>query len=90
MRQLQADIASYERILGDPRTLDGVIRDELADLGKRFRDERRTEILDSYVETPDEQLIPESDIVVVLSKDGLLRRQDLESYALQGRGGKGR
>ena len=90
MRQLQADIASYERILGDPRTLDGVIRDELADLGKRFGDERRTEILDSYLETPDEQLIPESDIVVVLSKDGLLRRQDLESYALQGRGGKGR
>ena len=89
MRQLQADIASYERILGDPRTLDGVIRDELADLGKRFGDERRTEILDSYLETPDEQLIPESDIVVVLSKDGLLKRQDLESYALQGRGGAG-
>jgi DNA gyrase subunit A len=38
----------------------------------------------------DEDLIPETDIVVVLSKDGFLRRKSLEEYSLQGRGGKGR
>ncbi len=90
LRQLLRDIASYREILGDARVLDGVIRDELRDMGRRFGDDRRTEILDDYRESADEELIPESDIVVVLSKDGFLKRQDLESYALQGRGGKGR
>ena len=90
LRQLLRDIASYREILGDARVLDGVIRDELRDLGRRFGDDRRTEIVDDYRESADEELIPESDIVVVLSKDGFLKRQDLESYTLQGRGGKGR
>ncbi len=90
LRQLLRDIASYREILGDARVLDGVIRDELRDLGRRFGDDRRTEIIDDYRESADEELIPESDIVVVLSKDGFLKRQDLESYTLQGRGGKGR
>ena len=90
LRQLLRDIASYREILGNPRLLDGVIQEELRDMGKRFGDDRRTEILDDYQESADEDLIPESDIVVVLSKDGFLKRQDLESYALQGRGGKGR
>ncbi|MBQ9564421.1 MAG: DNA gyrase subunit A [Synergistaceae bacterium] len=89
-KKLSADIASFNRILGDGKVLDGVIHDELKELGERFGDERRTEILDSYEESADEDLIPESDIVVVLSQDGFLKRQDLESYTLQGRGGKGR
>ena len=90
LRQLLRDIASYREILGNSSVLDGVIRDELRDLSRRFGDDRRTEIVDDYRESADEDLIPESDIVVVLSKDGFLRRQDLESYTLQGRGGKGR
>jgi DNA gyrase subunit A len=90
LRQLLADIESYRKILGDPKILDGVIRAELTDIAARFGDDRRTEIVDSYEESSDEDLIPESDIVVVLSKDGFLKRQDLESYSLQGRGGKGR
>ncbi|MBQ7263569.1 MAG: DNA gyrase subunit A [Synergistaceae bacterium] len=89
-RQLLADIASFREILGDRKVLDGVIHGELRALGDRFGDERRTEILDDYQESADEDLIPEADIVVTLSQDGFLKRQDLESYSLQGRGGKGR
>ena len=90
LRQLMADIEGYRNILGDSKVLDGVIRGELTELASRFGDDRRTEIMDSYEEATDEDLIPENDIVVVLSKDGFLKRQDLESYTLQGRGGKGR
>ncbi len=90
LRQLLRDIASYREILGDSKVLDNVIRVELKDMEKRFGDDRRTEIIDNYQESSDAELIPQSDIVVVLSKDGFLRRQDLESYTLQGRGGKGR
>jgi len=88
--QLLADIEDYRKILGDSKVLDNVIRAELVDIAARFGDDRRTEIVDNFEKSTDEDLIPESDIVVVLSKDGFLRRQDLESYTLQGRGGKGR
>lgn len=90
LRQLMADIEGFRRILGDAVVLDGVIRTELTEIAARFGDDRRTEIIDSYEEAADEDLIPESDIVIVLSQDGFLKRQDLESYTLQGRGGKGR
>ncbi|MCL2010085.1 MAG: DNA gyrase subunit A [Synergistaceae bacterium] len=90
LNQLLADIEGYRKILGDAKILDNVIRGELTDIASRFGDARRTEIADDFEKASDEDLIPESDIVVVLSKDGFLRRQDLESYTLQGRGGKGR
>ena len=90
LNQLLADIEGYRKILGDAKILDNVIRTELTDIASRFGDDRRTEIVDNFEKSTDEDLIPESDIVVVLSKDGFLRRQDLESYTLQGRGGKGR
>jgi DNA gyrase subunit A len=90
LRQLAADIESYRKILGDSVILDGVIRTELTEIGTKFGDDRRTEIVEGYEESTYDELIPESDIVVVLSKDGFLKRQDLGSYTLQGRGGKGR
>jgi DNA gyrase subunit A len=90
LNQLLVDIEGYRKILGDAKVLDNVIRGELTDIASRFGDDRRTEILDNFEESTAEELIPESDIVVVLSKDGFLKRQDLESYTLQGRGGKGR
>jgi DNA gyrase subunit A len=90
LRQLMADIGNYRKILGDPAILDGVIRSELTEIDAKFGDDRRTEIIDGYEESTDEDLIPENDIVIVLSKDGFLKRQDLGSYTLQGRGGKGR
>ncbi|MDR2522646.1 MAG: DNA gyrase subunit A [Synergistaceae bacterium] len=90
LNQLLADIEGFKKILNDAKVLDDVIRAELTDIAARFGDDRRTEILDNYEESTDEDLIPESHIVVVLSKDGFLKRQDLESYTLQGRGGKGR
>ncbi|GHV46939.1 DNA gyrase subunit A [Synergistales bacterium] len=90
LAQLEIDITGFRRILGDAKVLDGVIRAELTEIAAKFGDERRTDIVDDYEESADEDLIPETDIVVVLSKDGFLKRQDLESYTLQGRGGKGR
>ncbi|MBQ8692235.1 MAG: DNA gyrase subunit A, partial [Synergistaceae bacterium] len=87
---LLLSIANFNNILNNPDVLDGVIHDELKDLGARFGDERRTEIIDFYEEIADEDMIPNIDIVVTLSRDGFLKRQDLASYALQGRGGKGR
>jgi len=87
--QLLADIEKYRSILGNPATLDMVVREELAEIRSGFADDRRTTIVDAVDEVSLEDLIPEEEIVVVLSRDGYLRRMPLEQYRLQGRGGKG-
>ena len=88
--KLLDEIKSYENILNSPENLDNVIRDELIDLSSRFGDERRTSIIADYQELSDEDIIPENDIVVTLSKDGFIKRQPLDFYKTQSRGGKGR
>ncbi len=87
--QLLADIEKYRSILGNPATLDMVVREELAEIRSGFADDRRTTIVDAVDEVSLEDLIPEEEIVVVLSRDGYLRRMPLEQYRLQGRSGKG-
>ncbi|MBQ4490616.1 MAG: DNA gyrase subunit A [Pyramidobacter sp.] len=92
LTQLLADIARYKEILADAHVLDGVIRDELTELRSRFGDKRRTEIV-AHVESTAasyEDLMPEENIVITLSKDGFLRRSNLKDYNVQNRGGKGR
>ena len=92
LTQLLADIARYKEILADVHVLDGVIRDELTELRSRFGDKRRTEIV-AHVESTAasyEDLMPEENIVITLSKDGFLRRSNLKDYNVQNRGGKGR
>ena len=89
MAQLIADIEKYKSILGNPATLDMVVREELREVRRDFADDRRTTIVDAVDEVSIEDLIPEEEIVVVLSRDGFLRRMPLEQYRTQGRGGKG-
>jgi DNA gyrase subunit A len=87
---LFADIERYQTILANRAVLDSVIKQELTDLKRKFGDPRKTDIMDKYEEVSVEDLIPENDIVVFLSKDGYFRRKGLDEYTLQGRGGKGR
>lgn len=87
--QLLADIEKFRSILGNPGILDIVVREELIEVRAAFADDRRTTIVDAVDEVSFEDLIPEEEIVVVLSRDGYLRRMPLEQYRLQGRGGKG-
>ena len=88
--KILGDIAAYTAILEDKKTLDGVIRDELKDIAGRFGDKRRTTIIDNYEETTEADYIQEEDIVITLSKDGFIKRQPLDSYTIQARGGKGK
>jgi DNA gyrase subunit A len=87
---LFADIERYRTILGSRRALDGVISEELSEVKRKFGDGRKTVIMDNYEEVMEEDLIPENDIVVMLSKDGYMRRKDLGEYSTQARGGKGK
>ncbi len=89
LAQLLADIERYRTILGNAAVLDAVIKDELANVKKSYKDKRRTEIQDAAEDVAVEDLIPEEEIVVALSRDGYIRRMPLQDYRLQSRGGKG-
>ena len=89
LKQLLQDIERYRSILDNPSVLDSVVREELIELKRRYGDSRKTEILDEITEVSEDDLIPEEDIMVVLTRDGYLRRAPLGDYQLQARGGKG-
>ncbi|GHV53305.1 DNA gyrase subunit A [Synergistales bacterium] len=86
---LLSDIESYRMILSGREALDAVIKEEMRDVKKSYSDKRRTEIQSAAEDVAADDLVPESDIVVALSRDGYIRRMPLQDYKLQARGGKG-
>ena len=86
---LLKQIAYLEGVLADVRKVDGIIKDELAGLRKRFADPRRTEIRVGEVELTDEDLIPREQAFVTLTHRGYIKRMPVDSYRSQHRGGRG-
>ncbi|HLM70970.1 MAG TPA: DNA gyrase subunit A [Thermoplasmata archaeon] len=76
-------------ILASPKLLDQLIADELAELKKRFGDPRRTRIVPAFTERTLEDLIPDMDVVVLVTRDGYVKRLPLDQYRRQRRGGRG-
>ncbi len=84
-----AEIARYKVILGSPAALDDLVRRELLDLKERFGDARRTQIVPVFTERTLEDLIPDTDVVVLVTRDGYIKRLPLDQYRRQRRGGRG-
>jgi len=83
-------IARLKGILESRRRLMGVIREEIAELRKKYGDERRTEIRTAAEEKFSvEDLIAEEDMVITISHAGYIKRLSVSAYKRQGRGGKG-
>ena len=83
-------IAELEDILANPGRVLGIIKDELAELSRKYAGERRTRIVDdSSREMTDEDLIADEDVVVTISGRGYIKRQPVATYRRQHRGGKG-
>jgi len=78
-----------QAILADPKLLDGLIVEELNDLKTRYGDERRTRIVPEFTARTLEDLIPDADVVVLVTRDGYVKRLPLEQYRRQRRGGRG-
>jgi len=83
------EIARFEDILANARLVDQLIKDELAELRKRFADPRRTEIRYGDVELNEEDLIPKEQVFVTLTHRGYIKRIPVDSYRAQHRGGRG-
>lgn len=90
LRELTEKIAWYQSILGDAAVLWGVIRDEITEIRKTYATPRRTEVIREALTGIDiEDLIPDDDVVITLSRRGYVKRTSLAAYQQQRRGGKG-
>ncbi|HKZ12090.1 MAG TPA: DNA gyrase subunit A [Rhodanobacteraceae bacterium] len=89
-KQLLETIRGLIAILEDPDKLMAVIRGELVEMKDLYGDARRTEILHTQEDLEMLDLIAEEDVVVTLSHTGYVKRQSLDTYRAQKRGGKGR
>ena len=83
-------IGELESILQNEPLLRQVIVDELQEVRKNFGDERKTEIVDAGIELKIEDLIPDEEVAITVTKAGYIKRTAVSIYSKQGRGGKGR
>lgn len=83
-------IAELEAILANEQLLRQVIIEELQEVKKNFGDARKTEIVDAGVELKIEDLIPNEEVAITVTKAGYIKRTPVATYSKQGRGGKGR
>ena len=96
-RQRIADqLAEFERVIADlrdilakPERQRQIISDELTEIVDKFGDERRTEIISADWDLSNEDLIPDSDVVVTITRGGYAKRTNTDLYRVQKRGGKG-
>ncbi|MEJ7796992.1 MAG: DNA gyrase subunit A [Solirubrobacteraceae bacterium] len=82
-------IGELRAILGDESRVFAIIVEELEEIAERFGDERRTVIADSEDEIGIEDLIPEQQMVITITKSGYIKSLPLTTYRAQQRGGRG-
>ena len=87
--QLQLSIADYRDILSKPERVTGIIKTELEELKNKYRDDRRTSIIESEGEIDDESLIPVEDVIISITDKGYIKRTTIDTFKTQNRGGKG-
>jgi len=86
---LKEKIAHFLEILGNHDMVLQIIKDEAMAIKEKFGDERRTEILNISGEVDIEDLIPEEECVFTLTTLGYIKRQPIDTYHIQKRGGRG-
>ncbi|HWC22671.1 MAG TPA: DNA gyrase subunit A [Flexivirga sp.] len=87
--ELQRAIEDYRDILAKPERQRQIVSDELAEIVERYGDERRTHIVPFDGDMSMEDLIPEEDVVVTITRGGYAKRTKTSEYRSQRRGGKG-
>ncbi len=86
---LETKITSYHALLNNRELVVNTIILELDEIATKFGGDRVTEISNDISTIDDEDLIPQSDIVVTLTVNGYVKRMDPDAFRTQNRGGKG-
>lgn len=88
--ELISAITDYKDILSSEKLIKKIIYDELTEIEEKFGDNRRTELSEGdLVDLEDEDLIKEEEIMVVLTKNGYIKRMPTTHFKTQHRGGRG-
>ncbi len=89
-QELLNKIAYLEDLLAHPEKIYGLIKEDLKDVVEKFGDDRRTEIIPHAIgEFKAEDLIPDQQVIVTLTRGNYIKRQDVDTYKKQIRGGVG-
>ena len=88
-QELMKKIQELKAILGDEKLLLGVIKKEILVISEKYGDERRTCIGFDASEFSMEDLIPDENVVIAMTKLGYIKRMTTDNFKSQGRGGKG-
>ncbi|HEX2809678.1 MAG TPA: DNA gyrase subunit A [Kineosporiaceae bacterium] len=89
LAELELQIADYLDILASPARQRQIVSDELQEIVDRHGDERRTRLLPFEGDMDAEDLIPEEEVVVTITRAGYAKRTRSDAYRAQRRGGKG-
>ncbi|KQX05145.1 DNA gyrase subunit A [Leifsonia sp. Root1293] len=90
LARIELAIADLKEILATPERQRTIVRDELTEITDKFGDDRRTEIMYGYGgDMTVEDLIPEEEMVVTITRGGYVKRTRSDNYRNQHRGGKG-
>jgi DNA gyrase subunit A len=87
--EIQAKISYYNQVLGDESMVMQIIREEFQMIKETYGDERRTEIIEAPDEILPEDLIAQEEMVVTITHKGYIKRNQVDLYRSQRRGGKG-
>lgn len=87
--ELLKQIERFRAILASEKMIEGIIKEELVALKKKYGDERRTELVGEAQDIELEDLIAEEDMVITVSHAGYIKRLAISAYRKQKRGGKG-
>lgn len=86
---LEREIADYQDILAKPERQRTIVSEELAEIADKYGDDRRSPIVAADGDLSMEDLIPDEDVVVTITRGGYAKRTRTDLYRVQGRGGKG-
>jgi DNA gyrase subunit A len=88
-KDLLATIRRLKALLKDPKKIRSVIKEELAEIREKHADPRRTQLRPDAGELDVEDLIAEEDVVITVTRAGYVKRQPIDAFRRQGRGGRG-
>jgi DNA gyrase subunit A len=89
-QKIEEQIKDYKEILDTPERQRAIVSEELAEIVDRYGDDRRTRILAGFDgDVSVEDLIPEEEVVVTITRGGYVKRTQSALYRAQHRGGKG-
>ncbi|MCH5270619.1 MAG: DNA gyrase subunit A [Lachnospiraceae bacterium] len=88
-KELMAKIAELKAILADEKLLLGVIKKEITEISDKFGDDRRSKIGFDEFDISMEDLIPDENTVIAMTRLGYVKRMTVDNFKAQNRGGKG-